>query len=86
MSREEYSYFDLKKDFDDDYTRVERQNNFYGRIDSIDVDFARDAFEKAFNLAVSDATHEAINEKAIETLKHNVASHLLENTKIKLAR
>ena len=46
LSREEYSYFDLKKDFDDDYTRVERQNNFYGRIDPIDVDFARDALKK----------------------------------------
>ena len=86
LSREEYSYFDLKKDFDDDYTRVERQNTFYGGIDPIDVDFARDAFEKAFNLAVSDATHEAINEKAIETLKHNVASHLARKYKDQISK
>ena len=30
---------------------------------------------------MSDATHEAINEKAIETLKHNVASHLARKYK-----
>ena len=86
LSREEYRYFDLVKDFDDDYTRVERQNTFYGGIDPIDVDFARDAFEKAFNLAVSDATHEAINEKAIETLKHNVASHLARKYKDQISK
>jgi hypothetical protein len=85
-SRGEYKYFDLTNDFDDDYTRVERQNTFYGGIDPTDMEMARDAFEEAFNLAVSDATYEAINEKAIETLKHNVASHLARKYKDQISK
>ena len=83
----EYDKYDLKKGFGGLYSIDEsRRRSFYGDVYPQDIDKARDAFEMAFNLAVKDAMHEAINEKAMDFVKHKVASELVRKHKKALER
>lgn len=82
-----YEKYDLKKGFGGLYSIDEsRRRSFYGDVYPQDIDKARDAFEMAFNLAVKDAMHEAINEKAMDFVKHKVASELVRKHKKALER
>jgi len=81
----DYSYFDgyesfRENVFREDSPRPESQG-FYGKVREGDEEFARDAMEKALNLAVSDATYEAVNEKALDVIKHKVASAMARKHK-----
>ena len=83
----DYDARDLKKGFGGLYGINETsRSSFYGNVLPTDIDKARDAFEMAFNLAVKDAMHEAINEKALDFVKHKTASELVRKHKKALER
>jgi len=79
----DFSYFDADDVFSEGLDATETfGKGFYGKLSQDgNQEIARDAVEKALNLAVSDATHEAINEKALDLIKHKVASEITRKHK-----
>ena len=78
-----YDYFENSEIFASHGFRRDRAGDgFYGRASRDgDQELVRDAVEKALNLSVSDAMHEAINEKALDLIKHRVASEIVRKHK-----
>ena len=77
-----YDFQDARDILGDNVVSTTPGQGFYGKASQEgNQDVVRDAVEKALNLAVSDATYEAINEKALDVIKHRVASELVRRHK-----